>query len=208
MYETVIFDFDGTIADTFSIFCNTLRELSEDFGQKELSEKDIKAYRARGAKELIKNYKIMPWRIPFLIRKGRDIFQDKIKEAEPFPQISDVLSKLVENNIELGILTTNSEKNVRIFLNGHNLEVFTFVVSVPSVFSKSRTLGRTLKRFNLNRNEVVYVGDELRDVENAKKAGVDVIAVTWGYNKRELLIQSNPTFVVDTPRELLSTLLD
>ncbi|MEA2020695.1 MAG: HAD-IA family hydrolase [Patescibacteria group bacterium] len=208
MYKTVIFDFDGTIADTFSIFCNTLRKLSEDFGQKELTEEDIKAYRAKGAKALIKDFKILPWRIPFLIKKGQVLFQEKIQEAEPFPQIPEILYKLAESNNKLGVLTTNSRKNVQIFLKKHNLEVFAFIVSVPSLFSKSRTIRSTFKKYNLKCKEVIYVGDELRDIENAKKAGVDVVAVTWGYNNKELLVRGNPDFIIEKPKELLNILQD
>ena len=56
--------------------------------------------------------------------------------------------------------------------------------------------------------EVIYVGDEVRDITGAKNAGVKVIAVAWGYNSRELLEKHKPDFPVDTPQESPSLFLN
>jgi phosphoglycolate phosphatase-like HAD superfamily hydrolase len=52
----------------------------------------------------------------------------------------------------------------------------------------------------------VYVGDEVRDIVAARKAGVDVAAVSWGYNTREVLAKHEPDYLIERP-ELLPTLL-
>jgi phosphoglycolate phosphatase len=56
----------------------------------------------------------------------------------------------------------------------------------------------------LDRNHVLYIGDETRDIEAAHKAGVRVAAVTWGYNNAEMLKRFSPDYLVSRPHELLS----
>jgi phosphoglycolate phosphatase len=71
------------------------------------------------------------------------------------------------------------------------------------LFGKRRALARARKAEGMRRNEVLFIGDEVRDVEAAQAAGVDVAAVTWGFNSRVALAKCDPTYVVDSPEELL-----
>jgi phosphoglycolate phosphatase-like HAD superfamily hydrolase len=203
MYKNIIFDFDGTIADSFNIFCETLKEMGKTMNVKEITEKDIQEFRQKGAKEIIKDFKVMPWRLLPLIRKGQKLLGSRIDEIEPFEGIPETLRLLFEQKIKLGTITTNSKENVEVFLKKYDLNIFDFIISAPGIFGKTRTIKRTLKKYNLERDEVIYVGDESRDVESAKRAGIDMAAVTWGYNDKELLEKHNPDFLFQEPKELL-----
>ncbi len=202
-YKTIIFDFDGTIADTFGVFYNILRELGPQIGIGDITPEDILAYRQKGAKELIKQFKIKAWRVPFLIKKGQKIFGKHIESTAPFERMPEVLRLLFESKIKLGIVTTNTSGNVRKFLEKWDLEVFDFVISTPSLFGKKSALKRTLKRYGLKKEEVIYIGDEVRDIESAKSAGISVGAVVWGYNTKDLLVEHSPDFVFEEPKNLL-----
>ena len=81
---------------------------------------------------------------------------------------------------------------------------FAFVVGYPRLFGKGKALKRILRAERLHRDEVLYIGDELRDIEAAKKAGVRVAAVTWGFHTAELLRTGAPDYVVDDAKELVS----
>lgn len=204
MYKMIIFDFDGTIADTFNLFYQVAVELSREFGMEDkLNPELIKKYRHQGAAKIIKDFGIKPWQIPKLVKKGQTLFTNKVAEAKPFLEIPEVLEKL-NDQTSLGIITTNSAENVEAFLEKHRLDFFDFVISSPALFGKSKTIKNVLKNYNLNKFEVIYVGDEVRDIESARKAGVGVGAVTWGYNDEDLLQLNNPDFLFDIPQELLT----
>jgi len=202
-YKAIIFDFDGTIADTFGVFYNILRELGPQIGIGELTPEDILEYRQRGAKELIKQFKIKAWRVPFLIKKGQKIFGKHINSTKPFEEVPEVLRLLFESKIKLGIITTNTEKTVKKFLKKWDLEVFDFVISTPSLFGKGGALKKVLKKYKLKKEEVIYIGDEVRDIESAKSVGVSTGCVVWGYNAKELLIGLSPDFVFENPRDIV-----
>ena len=60
-----------------------------------------------------------------------------------------------------------------------------------------------LKAFNLKKSEVIYVGDELRDIIACKKVGIKVIWVGWGYDVEDVVKQEYPDYIVHIPNEIL-----
>jgi phosphoglycolate phosphatase-like HAD superfamily hydrolase len=63
-----------------------------------------------------------------------------------------------------------------------------------------------MKINNLSSEEVIYVGDETRDIEASKKINIKVIAVSWGFNSGEVLAKHNPDFLIHKPSELIEVL--
>ena len=106
----------------------------------------------------------------------------------------------------MGILTSTSEENVRKFLKKNKLELFDFIYSGSSIFGKHKVMKSLLKKQKLKRKEVIYVGDETRDIEAAKKAKVKIISVTWGFNTKQILKKQKPDFLIDKPKELMKIL--
>ena len=103
-----------------------------------------------------------------------------------------------------GVLTSNAEENVDLFLKAHGLrEHFDFISSTSRLTGKSGHLRAIRKTFSLHAEEMLYVGDEIRDVKASQKAGNPVAAVTWGFNSRESLAAENPTHLLDRPDEFL-----
>jgi phosphoglycolate phosphatase-like HAD superfamily hydrolase len=81
--------------------------------------------------------------------------------------------------------------------------MFSFIHSELNLFGKSGALDKMLKKYKLHKPDVLYVGDEVRDIEACKKVGVDIVSVTWGFNSREVLEKYQPNKLVGTPEELL-----
>jgi phosphoglycolate phosphatase-like HAD superfamily hydrolase len=63
-----------------------------------------------------------------------------------------------------------------------------------------------MKQNRLNPDEIVYVGDETRDINSAKKSGVKAIAVGWGFNSPEILSKHNPDYLAVQPQELTTAI--
>ena len=83
---------------------------------------------------------------------------------------------------------------------------FDFIYSGVTIFGKTTIINNALKQNNLSSQQVIYVGDETRDIEASKKANIKVIAVAWGFNSHEVLAKQNPDFLIHQPMELLQVI--
>ncbi len=81
-----------------------------------------------------------------------------------------------------------------------------FVYSDSSIWGKHVVFNHLLKTHRFEPAEVVYVGDEVRDIQACKKSGIKMVAVSWGFNARELLQNEQPFGLIDQPLQLLSVL--
>lgn len=205
--KIVIFDFDGTIADSFYEVVETFNRLAREYNLCEVKTEDIPKLRKMTSYEIIKKFKFPKWRLPFLLKKGKTIFSDRISSIKIFDGMDEVLAKLKSEGCVLGILSSNSEKNIREFLNRNGIDVFDFIFTENSLFGKDKIIKKIIKKYNFDPQEIVYIGDETRDVEAAKKCGLISVAVTWGFNDREVLEKLKPDYLVDKPEELLSILV-
>ena len=200
--KTVIFDFDGTIVDTFEIVLDTLDQYSGDFGVEIADKKLVEDLRFMSILEIIKKFKIPKFMIPFILRKGQKDMEDSIESISPFPGVIKEIKKL-KNAYNVGILTSNSKENVIKVLNKEGiLDLFDFVYAEKTLFSKHKLLNKVIKKYKLDKKEVIYVGDEARDVEASIKAGVSIVSVGWGFNSKNLLTRLNSENYVDTPEEM------
>lgn len=202
-YPVIIFDFDGTIADTLPLLVKILNRLSTEFGYKELREENIDELRAKDTREVLRHLGISIFKLPFLVKKARAELNKEIMELMPIKGISEALLNVKIAGYKFGILTSNSEENVRKFLENNDLQIFDFIHSGSSIFGKGKALKNLMRQQNLKNNEVVYVADETRDVKAAREARVKIIAVSWGFNSKQAFNNSKPDFLIDKPSELI-----
>jgi phosphoglycolate phosphatase len=100
------------------------------------------------------------------------------------------------------VITSNEPEPVEAVLRKRGVLV-DHVHAGSSIFGKDRAIRSFLRAEGVEPGEAVYVGDEVRDVEAAHKAGVRVISVTWGFNSKKRLKQAQPDYLVDTPAQLM-----
>ena len=198
MIKYIVFDFDGTIADTYS----KIKGIVNDLKKEENKEIDFEEIRDHGTKYLIKKSGIPLWKMPKFVH--RTMFELKQKgNIKLFPKMLNVFKRL-NKNYKLGIVSSNTEENIRFVLKKYDLEnLFEFVYSRSSLFGKHRTLKKMCKKYKIKPKEVIYIGDEDRDVIAAKKARIRIAAVTWGFNSKKRLKEKNPDYLIDNPEELL-----
>ena len=205
---TVVFDFDGTIADTLSVVIRIANRFAEHYGYHKIPLSDLPKLREKKPSEVLKHLGISIFKLPIVVRKIRFEMNKEIAHLNTSADLKDTLVKLKESGCVLGILTTNSRENVMEFLKNNNLELFDFVYSGRAVFGKSRLLKKLMKAKTIPHNDPIYVGDEIRDVEAAKKAGIKVIGVSWGYNTKDALQKAHPDHIVEKPEELDEIILN
>jgi phosphoglycolate phosphatase len=205
--KVIVFDFDGTIADTFDSIVNIINHLSVEFGYQKASSEDVNKLRNLNSREIIKYSGVSLLKLPFLVKRVKSELNKEIHRLSPASGIREVLLELQCQGNKLGIITSNSKSNVIAFLQNNELQApFDFIYSGTTLFGKSKVIGRLLQQENLSPGEVIYVGDETRDIEAAKRTPIKVIAVSWGFNSSQALAEQNPDFLIHHPRELIEVI--
>ncbi len=201
----LLFDFDGTLADSLYALLECVNDNADYYGYKKITAAE--SLRNKDALSIIKELGISVFKLPFVVSTIRKQMNTKISAIEPFPGIPDVLKQLHENGVVLGIITSNSQENVKIFLQNNNINFFTYIIGQNSIFGKGRAIKKFLHNNGINPADVIYIGDEVRDIQAAKQNGIKSAAITWGFNDLAALQAQKPDFIINKPedlRELLS----
>jgi phosphoglycolate phosphatase len=202
--KVIIFDFDGTIADTVDALVSIANRLAKEFGYVQITPEELALLRNLTSREIINYSGISVFRIPFLVKKVKGELKSKIPELKPIPGMKEALIDLTNAGHRLGIITSNSKDNVTEFLRINELEnLFEFIYSGITIFGKTTIINNLLRQKQIKPEEVIYVGDETRDIEASQKANIKVVAVTWGFNSPEVLAKQNPNYLIRHPSDLL-----
>ena len=202
--KVLLFDLDGTIADTLFVVINIYNTIvAPKLRCKPVKWEDKLLLQNKPIGQLFKQYKITWYKLPIVIYLVKRELQRQIHTILPFADITTVLQKLKQLGFTMGIVTSNSKKNAQYFLQQHRInELFDFVYTNRNIFGKHTTLNWLVKKHQFNKNNILYIGDETRDIHAARKSGIGILAVSWGYLGKELLADRNPDAVVDHPLEL------
>lgn len=207
MSQVAIFDFDGTIANTLSSIIKLFNEIAPKYNLATIKDSERERLKDSSARELLKKYKITPLKLLRLIKEVRSKLKKYIQDASIVEGMEKVFPDLKKHGVKIGIVTSNSTENVRLFLRKHNITEVDFIHSESNLFGKGKVLAHLIQQQRLNKEKVVYVGDEVRDVDAAHKAGVPIIAVTWGFNSQKRLKQTEPDYLISEPEEISEKLV-
>ncbi len=203
MDKWIIFDFDGTLADTLSAWVETWNFLAAKHSYKVVGPDDLARLKTLSSLAIKAELGVPWWRIWFLEREGRKKFIERMAGQKLYLKIPETLKMLKQQGFHLAILTSNSSEAVKACLENNNCaEVFDFIDAGNALFKKGRKLKKLLSTHHIPTAQAVYVGDETRDIEAARMAGIKVVSVTWGANEKEVLQKYNPDFLLDTPEQL------
>ncbi|MGC4013263.1 MAG: HAD-IA family hydrolase [Luteolibacter sp.] len=203
-YRTFIFDFDGTLADTLEESRLIYNRMAPDYGLRDVDQEELHHLRHLSLKELLDHLDIPKRRVPSLLARGTALMRANISKLQLIPGMAEVLPQLRSQTRSFGILTSNATANVDLFLRAHGLrDLFDFISSTSKLTGKAKHLRAIRKTFSLDADEMIYVGDEIRDIKASKKAGVPVAAVTWGFNSAESLAGEEPEHLLSRPEEFL-----
>src|SRR5690554_140894 len=204
---TVIFDFDGTLADTMQLILDIYNEvLVPSFKCKQIKKMDVEKFREFHPKELLELHNIPLIKLPFIVLRARSEMNRRISDIHLQPGIKYAVKTLYDSGTRLGICTSNSKVNVMSFLSQNSMtEWFEFIYSSKHLFGKDRVLRRIIHEQKLSKDEkTIFIGDEARDIDAARSAGIRVASVTWGLNSKSMLEQKKPDILLDSPEELLN----
>lgn len=206
MIKVILFDFDGTIADSFSNFLEIVSKISSKYKLPEISDDKISELRLYDAKTLVKKLKIPFYKIPFIARDMKKLQHENIEQIRPFGGMPETLYKLKNKGYKLGVITSNGERNVISFIKKNDMNIFDYIYCDSSIFGKDKVIHKFLRKNSISKENVLYVGDEIRDIQACRKVGIKMIAVSWGFNSKEGLVSYYPDFIIDKPSDLITLL--
>ena len=206
-YKLVIFDFDGTLADSFPWFIKALNKAADKFHFRHCDESEAEHLRSLDIKAIMKKLKISFWKAPMIVAYMRSNMTKDIANMKLFEGISTLLEYLAGKELILALVTTNSHENVIKVLGEKNASLFQHYECGVDVFGKSHKFKKILAKTRLTSEEAICIGDEIRDVEAAKQAGIDSGAVSWGYTTFEALQKYSPTKLFTTIEEIYEKVL-
>ncbi|WP_404367586.1 HAD hydrolase-like protein [Sphingomonas sp. MMS24-J45] len=206
-YRLVIFDFDGTLADSGDWFVSVLDPLAERFKFRSVTAEEVEMLRGRTSSEVIRYLGIPRWKLPAIGRYVHALLAQQADRIALFDGIVAVLQKLAENDVRIVLVTSNAEDNARAILGSANAALFERFECGASLFGKARRYRRVLRKTGVAAAEVISIGDETRDVVAARKVGIAAGAVLWGYANRDALTQAKPDFLFERPEQVLGLVL-
>jgi phosphoglycolate phosphatase-like HAD superfamily hydrolase len=202
--KAVIFDFDGTLADSLILGLAGVNQLAERFSYPIFEDPDY--IRAKGVKQLIKEDLGLRWyQFPVYLRALKKQLMPQLSKLELNEGIEEMIRAL-HARARLFILTSNIRPAVEFIIERYQLDLFEGVYAGTSLFRKHQKLKRLLRRHQLEAHEAVYVGDEVRDIVACRRIGMPIISVTWGFNSAEFLARAGPNHLAHSPAELLEIL--
>jgi phosphoglycolate phosphatase len=163
-----------------------LNKLAVEFGFRSLEPKDLERARDMRTRQLMKFLGIPTRKMSRLARRGSEELHARIHSIRPLPGMPEALRELQALGYALGIITSNNEVNVEIFLRSHGLELFNFVRCSSKLLGKARMIRSVIRREHVHAADILFIGDETRDIEAAKKVGIR-IAASQGLNSRRSL---------------------
>lgn len=206
--KLVVLDFDGTLADSLPWLLREMNNIAQRFRFHAIAENEVETVRHYSARQLLKYLQISWYKVPWISRHVRHRMNQEIKHIALFSGIANLLEICSALGIQLAIQTANSKINVTTVLGKDLTEKIQFFECGISLFGKVRSLKRLMRLSGFVQEEILLVGDEIRDLQAAQKLNIPCVAVSWGYTNAQGLATIQPDFLVETPEQLLELIKD
>lgn len=203
----IIFDFDGTLADSHAVFMQAWNRFADQFKYDRVTSEDLVTTRNLTIHQRAKQFHFPMHKLPIILPKIYGYFKEHVKEVELFDGIKEMLTSLSQNDYKIVILSSNAKENIELLLKQEEIDSVSQVLTSSKLFSKDTILKKFLKQQQLKPEDVLYVGDEVRDIVACNRVGVPFMWVSWGLDGQELIEKEKPKYVVHTPEELANLLI-
>lgn len=202
-YQLVIFDFDGTLADSYPWFLSVFQGLAQRYRLPRMDSTDLEKLRGFDVRQILKEYHIPLWKGMLIGNHLKRLMSSQIDEIHLVNGMQCVIERLGEAGVKMAVVTSNAEKNVRHVLGPGSLAHFDWIESGVSLFGKKKKFEQILRKSGIPAGQALSIGDEVRDLHSARAANIPFGAVTWGYTDRQILQAHAPEAVFEHPEQIL-----
>ena len=214
-YKAVLFDMDGTLLDTLEDLCDSTNHALAQMGYPLRGIEEIRRFIGNGAEKQIRRAvpegtsegKIMETLAAF-----RAYYQDHCQiKTKVYDGLLDVLSELKEKGVKMAVVSNKPDAAVKKLSREYFGDRLDYAIG-PSDGVRCKPYPdmaeEALKTLGIAKKDAVFVGDSEVDVQTGLNAGLDVIAVSWGFRSREVVIEAGAKMIADDASELEKLILE
>ncbi|MDY6352426.1 MAG: HAD hydrolase-like protein [Lachnospiraceae bacterium] len=213
-YTEAFFDLDGTITDSGKVIMECAAYSLRFFGYEDQPEEKLRKF---VGPSLMDSFQTLYGMSEDEARKATGIYRglyetDKMYDVTIYDGIVELLSSCRKAGISCYVITSKVEASAKQIIKKFDLDrYFTDVIGPdpcdPSS-DKKRLIERAIDRYSLDRNHCIMIGDTHFDIDGAVGAGIDSIAVTYGYGDLSSLEKAGPKYIATEPAEVWEVLRD
>lgn len=214
-YKAVLFDMDGTLLDTLEDLCDSTNHALAQMGYPLRGIEEIRRFIGNGAEKQIRRAvpegtsegKIMETLAAF-----RAYYQDHCQiKTKVYDGLLDVLSELKEKGVKMAVVSNKPDAAVKKLSREYFGDRLDYAIG-PSDGVRCKPYPdmaeEALKALGVEKKDAVFVGDSEVDVQTGLNAGLNVIAVSWGFRSREVVIEAGAKMIADDASELEKLILE
>jgi phosphoglycolate phosphatase len=191
-YDLAIFDFDGTLADSFPFFVSVVNTLAHKHDFQPIDLREIEKLRTYDAMKMLHHVGLPLWKMPLVGRSYQELMTKSVATVPLFAGVEELLHGLTAKGVTIALVSSNSAGIVRRVLGEENTALITHFHCGVSMFGKRHKLHEVLRKAHCHRSRAIYIGDEARDLEAARSEHIAFGAVSWGFNSLESLLALSP----------------
>ena len=200
-YRLAIFDFDGTLADSLPWFRASFQDMITRFDLAPVRDDELEGLRGLSAREIMARLNVSMWQLPAIVSDMRKRKLAAASEISLFKGIPAMLTDLQHIGIKIAIVSSDSEASVRQVLGPAAAQITRFDCGA-AIFGKHWKFRQVARRLGTEPADTICIGDEIRDIEAARAAGMDSGAVAWGYALPSALEAAGPTHLFNSIEEM------
>ncbi len=194
MNKVIIFDWSGTLSDSFYSFSQVCESMFREIGREPLSEEEIKRNFTLPYMKFWNKY------FPDLSKEEQcELYEKhvhKVNSPEPYEGVEELIKFLYKSDWKIFILSSDPLSTLIPETKKTNFSHL-FESILGNVYEKGPKIISLIDEFNLNRKMTYYVGDTSGDIDAGKEACIKTIGVSWGFQHKEVLAKAKPDFLIN-----------
>lgn len=201
-FDLVIFDFDGTLADSLTWFRGALGDVVDKHGLTPITEARAEELRGMAPKAIMDALDIPAWKIPFIAADVRARAAENVDQIHLFDGIRRMIEQLEAEGVKLAVVSSNGETAVKAVLGEKLCSRFEIFACGAALFGKASVFRKVIRKAGTTPQRTLSVGDEVRDIEAARETGCAAGAVNWGFATEAVLVAHAPDVLFTEPADI------